>query len=40
MNENAEIIDEKVTYAYGEDYVIAKVIIETLESIGEQQSIL
>lgn len=40
MNENAEIIDEKVTYAYGEDFIIAKVVIETLESIGEQQVIL
>ena len=37
MNENAEIIDEKVTYAYGEDFVIANVVMETLESIGETQ---
>jgi sporulation protein YqfD len=36
MCENAEIVDEKVTYAYGEDLVIAKVIMETLEEIGEQ----
>jgi hypothetical protein len=36
MNKNAEIIDEKVTYEYGEDYVIAKVIIETIETIGEE----
>ena len=35
MNEKAEIVDEKVTYAYGEDFVIANVVIETLESIGE-----
>jgi similar to stage IV sporulation protein len=40
MNENTEIIDEKVTYAYGEDFVIAKVIIETLETIGKSVSIL
>lgn len=40
MDKNAEIIDEKVTYAYGEDFVIAKVIIETLESIGESQPIM
>ena len=31
MSESAEIVDEKVTYAYGEDFVIAKVVIETLE---------
>jgi hypothetical protein len=37
MSENAEIVDEKITYAYGEDFVMAKVVIETLESIGEQK---
>jgi len=37
MNENAEIVDEKVTYSYGEDFVMAKVVIETLEIIGETQ---
>jgi len=37
MDENAEIVDEKVTYAYGEDFVIAKVVIETLEKIGVMQ---
>lgn len=35
MAENAEIIDETVEYAYGEDFVIAKVTIETLEEISE-----
>ncbi|MBE5812597.1 MAG: hypothetical protein E7314_02980 [Clostridiales bacterium] len=39
MNINAEIIDEKVTYAYGEDFVIAKVVIETIEPIGEEATI-
>jgi len=39
MGENAEIIDEKVTYSYGEDFVITKVVIETLEDIGETQPI-
>jgi similar to stage IV sporulation protein len=40
MNENTEIIDEKVAYAYVEDFVITKVIIETLETIGKSVSIL
>jgi len=40
MSENAEIIEEKVTYAYGEDFVIAKVVMETLETIGEETSMM
>jgi hypothetical protein len=39
MNKDAQIIDEKVTYAYGEDFVIVNVVIETLEEIGETQTI-
>lgn len=38
MGEDAQIVDEKVTYAYGENFVIAKVIIETIESIGVNQA--
>lgn len=38
MNENAEIVDEKVAYSYGEDFIIAKVVIETLEAVGKPQS--
>ena len=40
MDNNAEIVDEKVTYAYGEDFVIANVVIETLEKIGEEVPML
>lgn len=40
MSEEAEIIDEKVTYTYGEDFVIAKVVMETLEEIGQQVNMM
>ena len=36
MDENAKIVDEKVSYSYGEDFIIAHVVIETIEEIGEQ----
>lgn len=36
MDDNAEVLDEKVTYSYGEDFIIAKVTIEALENICEE----
>lgn len=39
MSDDAQIVNENVTYAYGENFVIAKVIIETIESIGVNQTI-
>lgn len=36
--DEAEIIDEKVTYEYGEDYVQANIIIETSEDIASKMS--